>query len=464
MQAPLATEVQPSATEQDATSARQERRHERESRSQERERVGEPDAPVAESADDAELAVEERRAERRREREQRRAQPQVEPTSPTVAPSDSAVEQQIIIQRGEEELRELRRLREKLEQERQLVEDLQDEAEEIEIGSDARAERRRERERRLGDRPEAEFETRTERRGDRRDRRDGRGDHGEVVERQGDRIIIRLGDQLIIQPQREGDRLLSRARDVRVEDLGYGNTRTTVFRENGVRVITDRDRYGDILTRIRILPNGEEIILIDNVYAEEYAPRRTERRRFYAEIEELPPLVLRIPQEEYIVETRSATRQAVREALVAPPVEAVERVYTLDEVRFSERLRDMVRRVDLDTITFEFGSAAVSLDQLDALDSIGLALEDLLAQNPDEVFLIEGHTDAVGSHEANLVLSDRRAEAVAVALSEDFDIPPENLVTQGYGKQQLKINTPAPERENRRVAVRRITPLLRAER
>jgi len=75
---------------------------------------------------------------------------------------------------------------------------------------------------------------------------------------------------------------------------------------------------------------------------------------------------------------------------------------------------------------------------------------------------IEGHTDAVGSDQANLVLSDERAEAVAVALSEDFDIPPENLVTQGYGEQQLKIATSGPERENRRVAIRRITPLLRA--
>jgi outer membrane protein OmpA-like peptidoglycan-associated protein len=35
-------------------------------------------------------------------------------------------------------------------------------------------------------------------------------------------------------------------------------------------------------------------------------------------------------------------------------------------------------------------------------------------------------------------------------------------VTQGYGEQQLKVRTSGPERENRRVAVRRITPLLRA--
>ena len=58
------------------------------------------------------------------------------------------------------------------------------------------------------------------------------------------------------------------------------------------------------------------------------------------------------------------------------------------------------------------------------------------------------------------VLSDRRAESVANVLSEQFEVPPENLVTQGYGEQFLKVPTEAAERLNRRVAVRRITPLM----
>jgi outer membrane protein OmpA-like peptidoglycan-associated protein len=35
-----------------------------------------------------------------------------------------------------------------------------------------------------------------------------------------------------------------------------------------------------------------------------------------------------------------------------------------------------------------------------------------------------------------------------------------HLVTQGYGEQFLKVETEAPEQQNRRVALRRITPLL----
>jgi OmpA-OmpF porin, OOP family len=69
----------------------------------------------------------------------------------------------------------------------------------------------------------------------------------------------------------------------------------------------------------------------------------------------------------------------------------------------------------------------------------------------------------VGNDVDNLSLSDRRAETVAVALTEQFHVPPENLATQGYGSQFLKIPTDGPERQNRRVAVRRITPLLDAD-
>jgi len=84
----------------------------------------------------------------------------------------------------------------------------------------------------------------------------------------------------------------------------------------------------------------------------------------------------------------------------------------------------------------------------------------LLQRNPAETFLIEGHTDAVGTAASNLVLSDARAASVAQILTEAYHIPPENLATQGYGSSFLKIQTDGPERLNRRVVIRRITPLI----
>ena len=77
--------------------------------------------------------------------------------------------------------------------------------------------------------------------------------------------------------------------------------------------------------------------------------------------------------------------------------------------------------------------------EITKLEGVADAMEKLLQKNPAETFLIEGHTDAVGSDVANLALSDSRAEAVADALTNVFAIPPENLATQGYGERYLKV-------------------------
>jgi OOP family OmpA-OmpF porin len=48
---------------------------------------------------------------------------------------------------------------------------------------------------------------------------------------------------------------------------------------------------------------------------------------------------------------------------MAPPVAAVQRPYTLDEIRFSPDVRNLMPRVDLDTITFASASSDVTPDQ-----------------------------------------------------------------------------------------------------
>jgi outer membrane protein OmpA-like peptidoglycan-associated protein len=85
-----------------------------------------------------------------------------------------------------------------------------------------------------------------------------------------------------------------------------------------------------------------------------------------------------------------------------------------------------------------------------------------LAASPDEVFMIEGHTDAVGSDASNLELSRQRSSAVKEALSTYYVIPEENLKTVGFGERYLKIPTAEPEAENRRVSIARITALVGA--
>ena len=161
--------------------------------------------------------------------------------------------------------------------------------------------------------------------------------------------------------------------------------------------------------------------------------------------------------------TVAASEQDLYEALTAPPLERLDRGYSLEEIRQSYDLRERMRSVDLDTINFEFGSWEVAPEYYDTLEQLAEVINRILRENPEEVFLIEAHSDAVGSEMDNLSLSDRRAEAVAIILTDAFGVPAENLVTQGYGEQFLKIPTELPERENRRVSVRPIKPLMSRE-
>ena len=276
----------------------------------------------------------------------------------------------------------------------------------------------------------------------------------QVVRRTRDgRVIVKRDDQLVIRGANDNQRSLRHARDVIVEDLPRGRTRTTIIKPDGTRVITVRDRYGDIIFRFRRHPNGREVVLIDN--------RLRDRGPSLSVSLNFPRLIVPIPRSEYIVDLERADRRQLRETLIAPPVERVERVYTLEEIRENQRVRDKVRSVNLNNVLFDVNSARISQSQVLALAEIGYAMEDVLIDNPDAMFLIEGHADAPGSSEHNLDLSDRRAESVAIVLSENFDIPPENLITQGYGEELLLIPVPYSEPRNRRVTVRPITDLVR---
>jgi outer membrane protein OmpA-like peptidoglycan-associated protein len=277
----------------------------------------------------------------------------------------------------------------------------------------------------------------------------------DVIREIGDRVIVQFGDHVTVESN-ERPRMTRGAKEVYYEDLPRGRTRETIVRENGNQIVTVRDRYGNVIRRSRITPDGREYVMVyvdDRYYDRENSWRDPGL--------DLAPIRLRIPVNEYILDAADVDDpQRYYTFLGQPPIERIQRLYSVDEVRRSARIRDIVRRVDLDTLTFETGSADIPDSELGKLKSLAVAMEKLLGKNPAETFLIEGHTDAVGSDEDNLALSDRRAESVASALTTSFAIPPENLVTQGYGEQFLKVKTEEAARENRRVGIRRITPLV----
>lgn len=265
------------------------------------------------------------------------------------------------------------------------------------------------------------------------------------------RTIVRESDRVFIRHD-ENERFRELGGDLRVERRGAEFV-SVYPRPDGSEVVTVTDENGVLLRRYRRFPNGREIVIIDNSF-------RGPPRSFDEDVVVLPPPPVELPRERYVVDYGRADERLVYETLTAPPLAPLPRRYTLDEVRYSPAVRAYTRSVDIDTINFDTGSWTVAPDQAQRLAVIGKALNEAIRRNPSEVFLVEGHTDAVGSDVDNLSLSDRRAQSVAAILTRDFSVPPENLTTQGYGEQYPKAQTQGPSRENRRVTLRRITPLL----
>lgn len=270
-------------------------------------------------------------------------------------------------------------------------------------------------------------------------------------------VILQVGTQLIVNSiGQDTDRFYNPDQDeVYYENLPNGRVREVVSRPDGSQIVTVRNRNGDILRRSRITPDGREIVLayFDDRYDDQLLSWRDPGL-------DLPPLRLNIPARDYVLDAAYADENEVSTFFRQPPVEQVQRLYSIDEVKRSARVRDSVRRLEVGNLTFDTGAATIDRNQVASLSNVAKGMLDLLAANPAETFLIEGHTDAVGSDISNLRLSDLRAATVARILTDFYGVPAENLATQGYGERYLKIRTEAAERENRRVTIRRITPLV----
>lgn len=267
-----------------------------------------------------------------------------------------------------------------------------------------------------------------------------------VVARSDERVVVDQG-QGDLQLWRDDDAILLQDGSTRrIERFNDGSTRTRWERLDGTEVVTIRDATGRVLRRERILADGTIVELIDDTRAispiivSELPPIRTRELRVSERTD--PELALAMLQ------------QAEEDA------RAMDRSFSLRQIRETRELRELLPLLSPDPITFETNRANVRAEEVSKLLQVGRLIERLIATNPREVFLIEGHTDATGPAAFNLALSDRRAESVALALTEFFDIPPENLVVQGYGERHLRIPTLSSEERNRRVAIRRITPLL----
>jgi outer membrane protein OmpA-like peptidoglycan-associated protein len=106
--------------------------------------------------------------------------------------------------------------------------------------------------------------------------------------------------------------------------------------------------------------------------------------------------------------------------------------------------------IDLD-IQFDYNSADISAGSMPSVQALGRALS-----NPSlkgSVFVVAGHTDAVGGEVFNKGLSERRADTIKNYLVSKFGIAGRDLVTVGYGKDKPKDPNAPMDPINRRVQV-----------
>ena len=265
-----------------------------------------------------------------------------------------------------------------------------------------------------------------------------------VMSNSGDRVIYRdtYGNYGVYH---DDDVLIRRPGDtITTQTFDDGSVATRIVQADGSIILTVRDANGRVVRRTVTYPNGREVLLFDDTRV---LP---------------PPIVAQLPPESPVdvLYTMQTGPDLLRAAFLTTPLQSANRFFNLSQIRDIPQVRYLAPEVELTTLAFPSGSSAVSPDQAQTLAVLGHVMADMIAQNPAEVFLIEGHSDAVGDPAMNLALSDARAQTTAMALTEYFGVPPQNLITQGYGESDMKNPTQGPDDANRRIVVRRITGLL----
>lgn len=156
----------------------------------------------------------------------------------------------------------------------------------------------------------------------------------------------------------------------------------------------------------------------------------------------------------------AATIERKLEAAPRARIRPEDRV-TIREFKKRPDLRRQAPSIDIQSINFAFGSAEIPYSQFGKIENIATAMRRILRRDRGELFLIEGHTDAVGSWGSNLRLSEARAASLKRVLVGEFGIPSRALDTVGYGEEYLLVQTQYENWQNRRVTLRRVTDAVR---
>ena len=134
---------------------------------------------------------------------------------------------------------------------------------------------------------------------------------------------------------------------------------------------------------------------------------------------------------------------------------AVEGVSSLDG-KFQSRNHYIVLKEE--QVRFKFNSAKLEESFKKVLDDVALQLK----QNPDDILVMEGHTDSIGANDYNIQLGQKRVEAVRRYLVVDQEVAINRVSEISFGEAR-PINTEKGKEaraQNRAVVVRVMGPQL----
>jgi outer membrane protein OmpA-like peptidoglycan-associated protein len=99
-------------------------------------------------------------------------------------------------------------------------------------------------------------------------------------------------------------------------------------------------------------------------------------------------------------------------------------------------------------IRFDVGKASLKPESMGVINEV----VELMQQHPDLRFSVEGHTDSDGNDEANMELSQKRAESVMNEMVQ-LGIDQGRLESRGWGESKPITGNASPEDKanNRRV-------------
>ena len=161
---------------------------------------------------------------------------------------------------------------------------------------------------------------------------------------------------------------------------------------------------------------------------------------------------VRAEEEARLAAEEEARLMAEEEARLAAEEEA--RLMAEEEARMAAEAEAMHQQMmSLATIYFDYDRSAVREDQRSAMDENARKLREY---QPEDMVVIEGHTDTQGTIEYNLALGERRAQAVKTYLV-DAGVAESRIETISYGEEQPSVagTDESALAQNRRVDLKR---------